>query len=114
MKIKYEFATETTEIEVNEEWATILIDLDKQEFNNNRRETRRHNSLDGYAYEPREFSVHDANLLELLGRNDDEDKLYALADERLNLELNGVVDEAAIAEALEDERLLQEVNEILG
>ena len=47
MKIKYEFATETVEIEVSEEWANILIDLDRQEYNNHK-ETRRHCSLDAY------------------------------------------------------------------
>ena len=46
MKIKYEFATETVEIEVTEEWANILIDLDRQEYNIDHKETRRHCSLD--------------------------------------------------------------------
>lgn len=48
MKIKYEFANETIEIEVEEEWADIVIDLDRQEYNNNHKETRRHCSLEAY------------------------------------------------------------------
>lgn len=46
MKIKYEFANEAVEIEVEEKWATIVLDLDKEEYNDNHRETRRHCSLD--------------------------------------------------------------------
>ena len=42
MKIKYAFADETVEIEVSEEWGNILIDLDRQEYNNDHAETRRH------------------------------------------------------------------------
>ena len=46
MKIKYEFANESVEIEVEEKWATIILDLDREEYNGNHRETRRHCSLD--------------------------------------------------------------------
>ena len=46
MKIKYEFANETVEIEVSEEWGTVLVDLDRLEYNNNQTETRRHCSLE--------------------------------------------------------------------
>lgn len=56
MKIKYAFATETVEIEVNDDWGNILIDLDRQEYNNQHTETRRHCSLEAlnldYAYLP--------------------------------------------------------------
>lgn len=45
MKIKYEFANETVEIEVDEEWGNLLIDLNRQEYNNDHAETRRHCSL---------------------------------------------------------------------
>lgn len=48
MKIKYEFANETIEIEVEEEWADIVIDLDRQKYNVNHKETRRHCSLEAY------------------------------------------------------------------
>ncbi len=46
MKIKYEFANEAVEIEVDEKWATIVLELDREEYNDNHRETRRHCSLD--------------------------------------------------------------------
>ena len=48
MKIKYEFANETVEVEVSEEWGSIVVDLDRQEYNANHRETRRHCSLEAY------------------------------------------------------------------
>ena len=43
----YEFATEDKEIEISEEWMKVLEDLDRQEYNNNQAETRRHSS---YSY----------------------------------------------------------------
>ena len=46
MKIKYEFTDETVEIEVSNDLGNILIDLDREEYNNDHRETRRHASLD--------------------------------------------------------------------
>ena len=47
MKIKYEFVTgEVAEIEVDEKWGKILEDLDFEEKMNDRKETRRHVSLD--------------------------------------------------------------------
>ena len=46
MKFKYVFANETVEIDVSEDWANILIDLDRQEYNNTHAETRRHCSLE--------------------------------------------------------------------
>jgi len=48
MKIKYEFVNEATEIEVSEEWGSILLELDRQEFNVNHKETRRHCSLESF------------------------------------------------------------------
>lgn len=43
MKIEYKYVTgETVEIEVSEEWSKILIELDRQEYNINHKETRRH------------------------------------------------------------------------
>lgn len=48
MKIKYEFANETVEIEVTDDWGDILIDLDRQEYNIDHKETRRHCSLEAY------------------------------------------------------------------
>ena len=46
MKIKYQFTNEAVTIEVEDQWATVLVDLDREEYNDNHRETRRHCSLD--------------------------------------------------------------------
>ena len=48
MKIKYEFVTGAVEVEVTDDWGTILVDLDRQEYNINHKETRRHCSLEAY------------------------------------------------------------------
>ncbi len=46
MKIKYEFVTgEVIEIEVTEEMGNLIVELDRLEYNNNHKETRRHCTL---------------------------------------------------------------------
>ena len=39
MKIRYQFATETVEVEVSEELGNIIVDLNRQEYNNHHKET---------------------------------------------------------------------------
>lgn len=51
MKIQYKFVNETISIDVPDDWGEILIDLDRQEYNNDHKETRRHYSLEGKVYE---------------------------------------------------------------
>ena len=46
-KYEYSFSNESVIIEVSDEWADILEELDRIEYNNNHAETRRHVSLDG-------------------------------------------------------------------
>lgn len=46
MKYTYEFSNEENTIEIDSKWEIILSDFDKQEFNLNRTETRRHEQLD--------------------------------------------------------------------
>lgn len=48
MKIEYKFVTGTVEVEVPDDWGTILVDLNRQEYNIDHKETRRHCSLDAY------------------------------------------------------------------
>ena len=46
MKIKYEFVTgETVEIEVEENWAELMVGMDMKEYSNDHKETRRHRSI---------------------------------------------------------------------
>ncbi len=57
MKITYEFVTgEVSEVEVDERLGGMLLDLDRQQENNDRKETRRHVSLDGMDYEGELFA----------------------------------------------------------
>ena len=52
MKITYEFVTgEVSKVEVDERLGGLLLDLDRQQYNNDHKETRRHVSLDGMDYE---------------------------------------------------------------
>ncbi len=48
MKIEYKFVTGTVEVEVPDGWGTVLVDLNRQEYNNDHKETRRHCSLEAY------------------------------------------------------------------
>ncbi len=51
MKISYTSVTgQIHEIEVTDDWGAIVLDLDRQEKNQNRKETRRHTALDSYDY----------------------------------------------------------------
>ena len=46
MKIKYEFVTgEVVEIEVDDKWEKVIVELDVKEYNNNHAETRRHRTI---------------------------------------------------------------------
>ena len=57
MKITYEFVTgEISEVEVDERLGGMLLDLDRQQYNNDQKEARRHVSLDGMDYEGELFA----------------------------------------------------------
>ena len=77
MKIQYKFATETISIDVPDDWGEILIDLDRQEYNNNHKETRRHYSLEGKVYEGMDYAVEDPGLEALFAGPTDEERLRA-------------------------------------
>lgn len=52
MKVRYEFTNgEISEIEVDDSLGELLLDFDRQEYNNDHKETRRHISLNGMDYE---------------------------------------------------------------
>ena len=77
MKIQYKFATETISIDVPDDWGEILIDLDRQEYNNDHKETRRHYSLEGKVYEGMDYAVEDPSLEALFAGPTDEERLRA-------------------------------------
>jgi RNA polymerase sigma-70 factor (ECF subfamily) len=76
MKIKYEFATETVEIEVSEDWGTVLVDLDRLEYNNEKKESRRHCSLEAYGENHEEF-YSDTDMFRNLVRKEQADSVCA-------------------------------------
>jgi len=80
MKIKYQFATETVEIEVDDDWGNLVIDLDRQEYNNDHKETRRHVSLDAALYEGEAFADEGASLEKYAERIDLHRAISTLTD----------------------------------
>ena len=77
MKIQYKFATETISIDVPDDWGEILIDLDRQEYNNDHKETRRHYSLEARVYEGMDYAVEDSDLEALFAGPTNEERLRA-------------------------------------
>ena len=62
MKIKYEFVDGDVELEVSDEWASVLAELDRLERNNDKKEKRRHYSLEACTYEGAEYAVEDKGI----------------------------------------------------
>lgn len=60
MKIKYTFANgDVTEVEVSEEIGAVVLELDRQEYNANHKETRRHCSLEAFDLDGNLLPVKD-------------------------------------------------------
>ena len=75
---RYHFSNgETISIDVSDDWGEILIDLDRQEYNNDHKETRRHFSLEGKVYEGMDYAVEDPGLEALFAGPTDEERLRA-------------------------------------
>lgn len=73
---RYHFSNgETISIDVSDDWGEILIDLDRQEYNNDHKETRRHYSLEGKVYEGMDYAVEDPGLEALFAGPTDEERL---------------------------------------
>ena len=71
MKITYEFVTgEISGVEVDERLGGMLLDLDRQQENNDQKETRRHVSLDGMDYEGELFASAEDTEGEAVRRED--------------------------------------------
>ena len=71
MKITYEFVTgEISGVEVDERLGGMLLDLDRQQYNNDKKETRRHVSLDGMDYEGELFASAEDTEGEAVRRED--------------------------------------------
>ena len=71
MKITYEFVTgKISGVEVDESLGGMLLDLDRQQYNNDQKESRRHVSLDGMDYEGELFASAEDTEGEAVRRED--------------------------------------------
>lgn len=76
MKIEYKFVTgEKVYVDVNEEFEDIILELDNELKNNNRKETRRHESLN-LLDKDKKIADMTADVLEDVLKKLDIDKLY--------------------------------------
>ena len=76
MKIRYEFVNgEISEIEVDDSLGELLVDFDRQEYNNDHKETRRHISLDGMEYEG-ELFISEADTADEVERREEMARLF--------------------------------------
>ena len=74
---RYHFSNgETISIDVSDDWGEILIDLDRQEYNNNHKETRRHYSLEAKVYEGMDYAAEDSGLEAIFAGPTDEERLH--------------------------------------
>ena len=84
MKVKYEYVNETVEIEVDERWAAVLAEMDKEEESINRRETRRHSS---YSHgDEGEWMIEDDDpeetIIDMMNCQDKMKKLFDILSEK--------------------------------
>ena len=70
-KYRYGFADGTEEIEISEEWAAVLREMDREEEANRKKQTRRHISLDAVDYEGEEFAEDGDSETALLEKESD-------------------------------------------
>ncbi len=77
MKIEYKFVTGSVEIEVADNWGTLLLDLDREEYNNDHKETRRHYHLEACDYEGEDFAVEDFGFDAILDRDEAKKRVAA-------------------------------------
>ena len=75
MKIEYRTVTETVEINVEDDWGNIVMELNRKEYNNNQAETRRHDSLEELKDTQKEPS-YDESMDELIDKNIKKKDLY--------------------------------------
>ena len=83
MKYRYAFTTGEEGVEISEEWAAVLEEMDHEEQLSNRRETRRHQSLDDLLYEGLDFASDgdaESSLLEKEDGRELEEALGCLTD----------------------------------
>ena len=76
MKYEYITATGKTEIEVDESFGELLVSMDRDDYNDYRRETRRHCSLEAFNLDDTYFPS-DVNVENDVIRNENRETLEA-------------------------------------
>ena len=66
MQFTYKTATGNITIDVEEEWVAILQDCDREEYNNDHAETRRHYHFEACEYEGQDYADDDDAIERLL------------------------------------------------
>lgn len=66
MQFTYKTATGNITIDVDEEWVAILQDCDREEYNNDHAETRRHYHFEACEYEGQDYADDDDAIERLL------------------------------------------------
>ena len=80
MKIKYEFVNgDTREFEVEDSLGALLVDMDRQEYNVNHKETRRHVLLSAIDPADRYLAAETDLLQDLIDEEDHERLMAAIA-----------------------------------
>lgn len=77
MNIKYEFLTgEVIEVEVADNIGEVLIEIEKDDYNSDRRETRRHNSIEGKQEKKLQFQAAGADIVTIIEEKEVSDNLH--------------------------------------
>lgn len=77
MNIKYEFVTgEVVEVEVSDYIGEISIEIERENFNINRKETRRHNSIEVMEEQGSQFKDHKIDIFSEVEKKEISDSLY--------------------------------------
>ena len=66
MKYEYKTATGIIVVDINDDWCEVLKELDREEQNNEHRETRRHSTLNNGIDDYEWLAVDDINIEALL------------------------------------------------
>ena len=75
MKIKYEFVDGDVELEVSDEWASVLAELDRLERNNDKKEKTQTLLLEARTYEGAYYAVEDKGISALFEGLGDAERL---------------------------------------
>ena len=117
-KYRYGFVDGTEEIEISEEWAAVLREMDREEEANRKKQTRRHISLDAVDYEGEEFAEDGDAETALLEKESDrvvEEILSSFTDvqrRRVELRMEGrTFREIGMLEGINFRRVEKSVNQ---